>query len=92
MGGTADRALVISLMRRYGELDGEISYHYAMGFAAAGRTLTDEQKRTLLKIRDLDAKYTPTKPFVYAALPLGAALMLIEFAIRIWKRFRTGVA
>lgn len=32
------------------------------------------------------------KPFVYAALPLGAALMLIEFAIRIWQRFRARVA
>lgn len=27
------------------------------------------------------------KPFVYAALPVGAALMLIEFALRIWRRF-----
>lgn len=27
------------------------------------------------------------KPLVYAALPLGAALMLIEFGLRIWRRF-----
>ena len=27
------------------------------------------------------------KPFVYAALPLGSALMLVEFALRIWRRF-----
>lgn len=28
------------------------------------------------------------KPFVYAALPIGAALMLVEFTLRIWRRFR----
>lgn len=79
-GGTADRALVISLMRRYGELDGEISYHYAMGFAAVGRTLTDEQKRTLIAIRALDAKYTPTKPFAYAEpMTMPNALAMDQF-------------
>lgn len=66
VGGTVDKAKILEWSRKYGELDGMISYHYAMGFSEASRGLTEEQKKTLLKIRALDEKYTPTKPFVYA--------------------------
>jgi hypothetical protein len=55
MGGeTADRAKVVALSRRYGELDGELSYTYATRFVEVARTLTAEQKRRLSALRNLD--------------------------------------
>ena len=52
--------------RRYGELDGEISYFYATAFAEVAKTLTAEQKKTLLKLRNLDAKYTCKGAYLYS--------------------------
>ena len=43
-GESADKDKVLSLSRRYGELDGEMSYLYATAFAKVGKTLTAEQK------------------------------------------------
>lgn len=57
---------VLALSRRYGELDGEISYFYAKAFAEVARTLTAEQKKTLLKLRNLDAKYTCKGAYLYS--------------------------
>jgi Spy/CpxP family protein refolding chaperone len=48
---SVDRQQVLTLARRYGELDGELSYLYATAFAAVYRTLTSEQKRALAKLR-----------------------------------------
>jgi phosphatidylethanolamine-binding protein (PEBP) family uncharacterized protein len=62
-----DKDKVLSLSRRYGELDGEISYFYAKAFADVGRTLSADQKKTLLKLRNLDAKYTPKGAYLYSA-------------------------
>jgi phosphatidylethanolamine-binding protein (PEBP) family uncharacterized protein len=62
-----DKDKVITLSRRYGELDGEISYFYAKAFADVARTLTDEQKKTLMKLRNLDAKFTPKGAYLYSA-------------------------
>ena len=45
---SADQNKTISLSRRYGELDGEISYYYATAFAAVGKTLTPRQKEQLV--------------------------------------------
>jgi hypothetical protein len=53
-GGAAERATVVALSRRYGELDGELSYLYADRFAEVGRTLTADQRRQLMSIRNLD--------------------------------------
>lgn len=53
-----DHDKVMALSRRYGELDGEISYLYCMAFTGVAKTLTPEQKQTLLKLRNLDAKFT----------------------------------
>ena len=64
---SVDKAKVLSLAKRYGELDGEISYWYAMRFAAVGKTLTAEQKKTLLKLRNLDAKYICQGAYLYSA-------------------------
>ena len=62
-----DRDKVMALSRRYGELDGEISYFYAKAFAQVAKTLTDDQKKTLLKLRNLDPKFTPKGAYLYSA-------------------------
>lgn len=64
-GETANEEKVLSLSRQYGELDGEMSYLYAMGFAEVNRTLTAAQKQTLAGMRAHD----PTDvrgPFLYS--------------------------
>ncbi|MCE5325888.1 MAG: hypothetical protein LLG01_05685 [Planctomycetaceae bacterium] len=61
-----DKAKVMSLSKRYGELDGEISYFYATAFSEAAKTLTADQKKTLLKLRNLDAKYTCKGAYLYS--------------------------
>jgi Spy/CpxP family protein refolding chaperone len=48
---SVDQQQVLGLARRYGELDGEISYLYATAFAAVYKTLTSEQKDELTKLR-----------------------------------------
>ena len=63
---SVDKDKVLSLARRYGELDGEISYLYATAFAQVAKTLTAEQKTTLLKLRNLDARYTCKGAYLYS--------------------------
>ncbi|MCC7492703.1 MAG: hypothetical protein IT204_10165 [Fimbriimonadaceae bacterium] len=70
-GGTAEAKLVEQLSRRYGELDGAMSYNLAMAFAAVNRTLTAEQRATLVKLRNL-ADYPCAGAYLYStpiALP-----------------------
>jgi len=59
-----DKVMVLS--RRYGELDGEVSYFYAAAFAQVAKTLTADQKRTLLKLRNLDAKFICKGAYLYS--------------------------
>ena len=61
-----DQDKVMALSRRYGELDGEISYFYAMAFAQVAKTLTDDQKKALLKLRNLDAKFNCKGAYLYS--------------------------
>jgi len=61
-----DKDKVLSLSRRYGELDGEISYHYCTAFAQVAKTLTADQKKALLKLRNLDAKFTCKGAYLYS--------------------------
>jgi len=56
---------VTALGRRYGELDGELSYQYAVAFAKVNRSLTDEQRKTLVKLRNLDG-YTSAPAYIYS--------------------------
>jgi phosphatidylethanolamine-binding protein (PEBP) family uncharacterized protein/Spy/CpxP family protein refolding chaperone len=63
---SVDQAKILALSKRYGELDGEISYFYATAFAQVAKTLTAEQKKTLLKLRNLDAKYTCKGAYLYS--------------------------
>ncbi len=64
---TTDKEKVLSLSRRYGELDGEISYYDATAFAGVGKTLTTDQKRTLLGLRNLDTKYACRGAYLFSA-------------------------
>jgi len=63
---SVEKDKVLALSRRYGELDGEISYFYAKAFAEVAKTLTAGQKKTLLKLRNLDAKYTCRGAYLYS--------------------------
>jgi hypothetical protein len=61
----ADKAAVLKLSRRYGELDGEMSYLYAMAFAKVGKTLTPQQKEKLASMRTTNPA-DPKGPFLYS--------------------------
>jgi hypothetical protein len=53
-GGTIDKDKVYSLIKRYGELDGQMSALYATRFTAVNKTLTSDQRTALVKLRNLD--------------------------------------
>jgi hypothetical protein len=66
-GETADSAAVISLMKRYGELDGEIIYSHAVCFAEVYKSITEAQKDTLKKFRkQILGDFAPAGAFLYA--------------------------
>ena len=64
-GGTPDKAKVVALGRRYGELDGEMSWYYATAFAKVKHTMTPKQIATLVKLRNLDG-YTNAPYYIYS--------------------------
>jgi hypothetical protein len=64
-GGQPDKAKVLALCRRYGELDGEMSWMYAEAFAKVGKTLTSDERAQLMKIRNLDG-YTSAPYYIYS--------------------------
>ena len=68
-GESADKAKVLALSRRYGELDGEMSYFYATAFAQVGKSLTPQQKETLANMRKTNPS-DPKGPFLYST-PIG---------------------
>ena len=65
-GESADKDKVLSLSRRYGELDGEMSYLYATAFAKVGKTLTPQQKEKLARMRTSNPS-DPKGPFLYSS-------------------------
>ena len=65
MGEVADRAKVLALSKRYGELDGEMSYFYASAFGEVGKSLTTEQKAKLASLRTINPS-EPRGPFLYS--------------------------
>jgi Spy/CpxP family protein refolding chaperone len=65
-GEAADKDKVLALSKRYGELDGEMSYLYATAFAKAGRTLTAQQKAKLASLRTTNPA-DPKGPFLYSS-------------------------
>ncbi len=64
-GEAAARSRVLALGRRYGELDGALSYLYATAFAATGKSLTAEQRERIAALRTLDPS-APRGPFLYS--------------------------
>ncbi len=64
-GPAPDRARLAALGRRYGELDGEVSWLYATTFARINRTLTEDQRAALAKLRNLDG-YTSAPYYIYS--------------------------
>jgi len=55
-GGTPDAKAFEALGRRYGQLDGELAYSYAMAFAAIRRTLDPGQVARLRTLRGTPAR------------------------------------
>ena len=64
-GDAPDEARVIALGRRYGELDGELSFYYASAFAKVNQTLTEEQREALVGLRNLPG-YTSAPYYLYS--------------------------
>jgi hypothetical protein len=67
-GSVPDRNAVLSLMERYGELDGEIVYLYSTTFAQVYQTLSPEQQAALLVLRTdlLGDLAFPTGAYLYS--------------------------
>ncbi len=66
-GGTANNATVLSLMGKYGELDGSLVYNFATNFSKVGQTLTDAQKAKLMDLRRQTlGSFTPKAAYLYA--------------------------
>ena len=64
-GQDIDRDKLLKLGRRYGELDGEMSWLYTMAFAKINRTLTDSQRAELIKLRNLEG-YDSAPYYIYS--------------------------
>ena len=64
-GEQAEKKKILHLGRKYGELDGEMSYLYASAFAKVNKTLTDDQRKSLVKLRNLDG-YTSAPAYIYS--------------------------
>jgi hypothetical protein len=65
-GEPIDRDAVLKLGLRYGELDGAMSFRYAIAFARVGQTLTPEQRAAATRLRDLDG-YKSAPAYLYSA-------------------------
>jgi hypothetical protein len=68
-----DKDKVFALIKRYGELDGQLSALYASRFAEVNKTLTSDQRATLVKLRNLTVvpkgAYFFSTPINYPSLP-----------------------
>ncbi len=65
-GEQADKVRVLALGRRYGEMDGEMSCYYATAFAKVNRTLTNEQRQKLMKLRGLEG-FKSAPAYIYSS-------------------------
>jgi hypothetical protein len=63
---TADESKVLTLSETYGELDGEISYYYAVTFTQVWKSLTDDQKTQLFRLADELGYLAPDGAFLYS--------------------------
>jgi len=76
-----DKDKVLALSRRYGELDGEMSYYYATAFAQVGKTLTAQQKDQLAKLRTTDPA-DAKGPFLYSTPISNPSIPDTDFLFR----------
>jgi len=65
VGETVDEKQVVEWIKRYGQLDGELSALYAQRFAVVNKTLSDEQREALIALRDLDV--VPEGVYMFSA-------------------------
>ena len=65
-GETPDKAQVLALAQRYGQLDGEIIYGDATAFAKVGQSLTAQQKTDLAAMRQQIGVGVPQGAFLYS--------------------------
>lgn len=65
-GEQADKKKVLALGKRYGELDGELSWNYATAFAKVNRTLTVDQRAALAKLRNV-GRYRMAPAYIYSS-------------------------
>lgn len=65
-GESANEDKVLSLSKQYGQLDGEMSYLYATAFAKVGKTLSEQQKEKLARMRTSNPS-DPKGPFLYSS-------------------------
>ncbi len=65
-GKQADKTKVLALGKRYGELDGEMSWYYATAFAQVNKTLTTAQRTKLKKLRNLSG-YKMAPAYIYSS-------------------------
>jgi len=71
-GERVDSESVMALSKRYGEIDGEMTYYYASSFAEIYKTLTAQQIEKLQILRNLDV--VPDGAYLYSspiAMPAG---------------------
>ena len=80
-GESADKTKVLSLARKYGELDGELAYHYATAFGRVYKTLSGQQKEKLMKLRNLD-NYPCTGAYLYSQPIDMPGVMNTDFLFR----------
>ncbi len=64
-GNAVSENKIVSLSRRFGELDGEIAYLYANAYASIKNSLSNSQLQKATKIRDI-AQYSCKGAFIYA--------------------------
>jgi Raf kinase inhibitor-like YbhB/YbcL family protein len=65
-GASADSAAIARLSARYGELDGQIAYQYAMRFASVSRALGAGQQARLDSLADRLGYLPPAGAFLYS--------------------------
>lgn len=64
-GESVDRTKLVELGRRYGELDGYMSWLYTMAFAQVNRSLTPDQRDELITLRNLPG-YESAPYYIYS--------------------------
>jgi len=80
--GTADSASVISLSKRYGELDGKLSYYYATNFSQIYNSLTSEQKAKVLALSNSLGYVSPAGAFLYSEPISMPAIINTDFMFK----------